>query len=46
MSNLGTITYTIDVRTGNLVSSTRDADRSLNDVRDSMDRTDQSSRQL
>ena len=46
MSNLGTITYTIDVRTGNLVSSTRDADRSLNDVRDSMDRTDRSSRQL
>ena len=46
MSNLGTITYTIDVRTGNLVSATRDADRGLNDVRDSMNRTDQTARTL
>ena len=46
MSNLGTITYTIDVRTGNLVSATRDADRGLNDVRNSMNRTDQTARTL
>lgn len=40
MSNLGTIVYTVDVETGNLVRATRDANGNLNNLQDGMNRTD------
>ena len=44
--NLGTIYYTVDADTGNLLRSTQDADRSLDRLQGGMDRTDGSAQRL
>ena len=44
--NLGTIYYTVDANTGNLLRRTEDADKSLGKLQTGMDRTDSSAQRL
>jgi TP901 family phage tail tape measure protein len=46
MSNLGTITYTTNIETAQLVSSTKVADKQLDGLQQSFDKTDKASQQL
>lgn len=46
MSNLGTITYTTNIETAQLVSSTKVADKQLDSLQGSFDKTDKASQQL
>jgi TP901 family phage tail tape measure protein len=46
MSNLGTITYTTNIETAQLVSGTKAADKQLDSLQGSFDRTDKAAAQL
>lgn len=46
MSNLGTITYTTNIETAQLVSGTKAADKQLDSLQGSFDRTDKAAQQL
>ena len=46
MSNLGTITYTTEIETSQLVSGTKQADKSLDNLQKSFSDTDKSAQQL
>lgn len=46
MSNLGTITYTTNIETAQLVAATKTADKQLDSLQGSFDKTDKASQQL
>lgn len=46
MSNLGTITYTTNIETAQLVSGTKAADKQLDNLQGSFDKTDKAAQQL